>query len=162
MHAVNAAIEYIAENIHGSVIMFIDNQATLRSLFSTKPHMSFHISLANCKAMARWLAASPDHRIEFRWMPSHLGFPLNELADIAAEQSPEGPHALPQQLIASRIRHNRSLVVNEWRHVWRPFANSKELKLKKKNKPYIPNAWDGKGKQFTKLANDITLFSRFT
>ena len=26
----------------------------------------------------------------------------------------------------------------------------------------MPNAWDGKGKQFTKLANDITLFSRFT
>ena len=76
MYAANVAIEYIAEHIHGSVLMFIDNQATLCSLFSTKPHTAFHISLSNCKAMARWLSASPDHRIEFHWMPSHLGFPL--------------------------------------------------------------------------------------
>ena len=132
MYAANAAIEYISEHLHGAVLMFIDNQATLHSLFSTKPHTAFSISLSNCKAMATWISDSPDNCIEFRWMPSHLGFPLNELADKAAEHMPAGPHAFPQHSMASRIRLNRSLIINEWRQSWRPFNASKELQLKKK------------------------------
>ena len=73
MHVANAAIEYIAQFV-GPVLVFIDNQATLKSLFSTKPHTAFALSLANCKAIAAWLSASPDNTAEFRWMPSHLGF----------------------------------------------------------------------------------------
>ena len=41
------------------------------------------------------------------------------------------------------------------------FANSKELVLKKKRKPMLPHAWDSNGKQFIKIAGDITLYSRF-
>ena len=162
MYAANAAIEYTSEYVHGLVLMFIDNQATLRSLFSMKPHTAFHTSLANCKAMAKWLSASQENCVEFRWLPSHLGFWLNELADTAVEHPPAGPPVLPCHSIVSRIRHNHSLVINEWRQHWQAFAASKELKLKKKKRPYMRNAWDGKGKQFIKLATDISLFSRFT
>ena len=87
MHAANVAIDYILDNIQGQVLMFIDNQATLKSLFSTKPHTAFQLALSNCKNMFKWLSLSPDNTIEFRWMPSHLGFPLNELADKAVKTS---------------------------------------------------------------------------
>ena len=95
-------------------------------------------------------------------MPSHLGFHLNELADAAAEQIPIGPPAFPRPSLASHLCANQSLVIHEWRMGWRAFAESKELQLKRKNRLYLPNAWDGKGKQFSNLAHDIMMFSRFT
>ena len=95
-------------------------------------------------------------------MPSHLGFALNELADKAAEVTPIGPPPFPRNTLASRIRFNRSLVITEWRTVWTTFADMKALKLKKKKQHFAPNAWDGKGKQFTRLLSDITMFSHFT
>ena len=162
MQVANAAIDYIVDNTQGPVLMFIDNQATLRSLFSTKLHTAFQLALMNSKNMFKWVSLAPDNMIEFRWMPCHLGFALNELADKAAEQTPIGPPAFPHHSLASLLRKNRSLVINEWRLGWHIFAESKELKLKKKKCLYMPNAWDGKGKQFTKLAHNITLFSRFT
>ena len=94
--------------------------------------------------------------------PSHLGFTLNELADKAAPTAPAGPFAFPRHTVASRLRLNRALVITEWRDKWLPFANSKALKLKKKKRVFLPNAWDGKGKQFIGLASDISTFSRFT
>ena len=74
MHTANVTIDYIAQHVQGSVLVFIDNQATLKSLFSMKPHTAFELSLANCKTMASWISSSPDNMVEFRWMPSHLGF----------------------------------------------------------------------------------------
>ena len=94
-------------------------------------------------------------------MPSHLGFQLNEDADKAAETAPIGPPDFPHHFIVSRLRMNRSLVINEWRLGWNIFAASKDLKLKKKKRPFLPNAWDGKGKQFCRMAQDISLFSHF-
>ena len=65
MHAANAAIAYIGEHVQGPVLMFIDNQATLKSLFSTLPHTAFMLSLSNCKIMTSWLMSSPHNEIEF-------------------------------------------------------------------------------------------------
>ena len=103
-----------------------------------------------------------SNSIEFRWMPSHLGFHINELADSLADLPIIGPVPFPAHNIASRIRHNRSLAVLEWRKEWKTFADRKELKLKKKQKPMLPHAWDNNGKQFIKFAGDIVTFSRFT
>ena len=162
MQAVHAAIKFVAHNVAGSVLVFVDNQATLKSLFNTRPHSAFELARENCRLMGDWTNSSHDNNIEFRWMPSHLGFEINELADKAADVTPIGPPPFPSHTIASRIRHNRSLVIFEWRQAWSMFANNKVLKLKKKKKPLLPNAWDGKGKQFISMAGDMITFSRFT
>ena len=162
MHAVNDAIHYIAQHLNGPIIVFIDNQATLKSLFTTKPHTAFAMSLDNCKTIGSWLADAPDNTIDFRWMPSHLGFALNELADKLAEVVPIGPPPFPHHMIASRLRLNKAYVIMEWRQNWTAFTQTKALALKKKKQRFLPNAWDGKGKQFIKLMPGIATFSRFT
>ena len=162
MHAANHAMEYMAQHHTGQVLFFIDNQSTLKSMFTTRPHSAFEIAKRNCQVIADWLRRSPDNAIEFQWMPSHIGFHINELADSLADEPIIGPRLPPVHNIASRIRLNRSLAVTEWRQEWRLFAGRKELVLKKKNKPILPHAWDGKGKQFIKLAGDIVTLSRFT
>ena len=123
------------------------------------------IQAAYCSSsqiIADWLGRSQDNFIEFRWMPSHIGFHINELADSLADVSIIGPVPFPAHNIVSHIRHNRSLAVIEWRKEWQTFAKHKELILKKKRKPILLHAWDGNGKQFIKLAGDIVTFSRFT
>ena len=145
MHAAHAAIDYITSNIAGAVIMFIDNQAALKSLFTTRPHSLFELSRMNCASVGRWLTASPNNTMEFCWMPSHLGFPINELADKLAGDRLIGPPPFLWHTLASRTHHNRSLVVTEWQDKWHTFADTKVLKLKKKKKAMLPNVWDGKG-----------------
>ena len=51
MHAANTAIDYIAHNIQGLVLVFIDNQAMLKSLFSTKPHTTSHYLIAKVSVL---------------------------------------------------------------------------------------------------------------
>lgn len=109
-----------------------------------------------------WLAKDNSNHIEFRWVPSHIGFPINKLADSAAGSKPVGPFPYPIETIASRIRRNHGLVISEWRPKWHKFISSKQLHLKKKQKPLLPNCWDGKGKIFITTANTIEMFSRFT
>ena len=142
MHAANQAIEYIAHNLEGSIIFFIDNQSTLKLIFNTKSHLAFELSQNNCQYIGDWLGQSQNNSIEFRWMPSHLGFDINEHADLLADVPIIGPAPFPVHNIASRIRYNCALVVNEWRTTWAAFAERKDLKLKKKRKPMVPHAWD--------------------
>ena len=156
------AITYILDNCVGKVIIFVDNQSTLKSIFNVKPHSLFKTSRDNCRHIKTWLSKSHENQVEFRWIPSHLGFPLNELADKKAEQTPIGPLPFPSPTIASFLRQNRSDVVTQWRNKWTTFANSKALKLKINKKVVLPNAWDGKDKQFMSLAKDMSQFSRFT
>ena len=125
IQAVHAAIDYIAHNAIGKVIVFINNQATIKLLFNTKPHSLFELSQQNCQSMGTWRIASPYNVAEFRWVPSHLGFSINELADM--DVVPIGLYPFPQHTIASRIRFNRSLVIIEWRNIWSIFANMKAL-----------------------------------
>ena len=162
MQAANYAMNYMAQHHTGRVLFFIDNQATVKSLFTTSPHSAFEIAKHNCQIIADWLGRLPNNSIEFRWMPSHLGFHINELADALADVPIIGPRLLPAHNIASRIRYNRSLTIKEWRRDWQLFAVRKELALKKKKKPILPQVWDGKGKQFIKLAGDIVTLSCFT
>ena len=159
MSAAHNAIVYLAGHHTGHILFFINNQATIKSLFNTKPHSAFELSKDNCQIIGDWLSASPTNRIEIRWMPSHLGFGINEMADSLADQKVTGPAPFPAHNIASRIRHNRSLAIQEWRAEWRNFATTKALTLKKKKKAIMPHAWDSNGKQFVKLAEDITLYS---
>ena len=114
MQAVHAAIEYILQQVQGLVIVFIDNQATLKSLFNTKPHSVFELSRDNCNYLGDWLAKSLLNTAEFWWIPSHLGFTINVLADKAANISLIGPFPFLRHTIASRIWHNRGLVVSKW------------------------------------------------
>ena len=162
MHAAHQAIEYLALHHTGPILFFIDNQSMLKSLFNTKPHSAFDISKHNCQIITDWLCLSSANSIEFRCMPSHIGFNINELADALADVPIIGPKPWPALNIAARIRHNRSLAVVEWRKEWQPFANRTALVLKKKRKVIMPQAWDGQGKQFLKQAGDIVTLSRFT
>ena len=98
---------------------------------------------------------SQENEVEFRWMLSHLGFAINELADKAADTSPIGPFPFPHPTIASRIRANKALAVHKWCDSWAPFAAAKALVLKKKKKILLPNAWDGKDKLFMQRAGDM-------
>ena len=106
------------------------------------------------------------YAIEFRWIASHLGFPINELADAAAASPPMGPYPEPVHSSASRIRLNKGKVVTEWRAKWASFAQTKNLTLKTKagsrKRVMLPDAWDSKGKKFMSKAGDIATFSRFT
>ena len=153
------AIEYIADHIQGSVLVFVANQSTLKSLFNVKPHSLFELSRCNSKELGRWTTESPQNKIEFRWMPSHLRFHINGLADKAAGIQPIGPFPNLHMTMASRIRDNRAVVVNEWRQQWRPFADNKVLLLKRKKKRILPNTWEAKSKVFMWLNTDITQFS---
>lgn len=101
MQAVHMAIVHISQQVMGPVIIFIDNQATLKSLFNTKPHSAFELSLANCKILGDCITQSQINTAKFRWIPSHLGFPINKLADAAAEANLIGPFPFPQHTIAS-------------------------------------------------------------
>ena len=101
MKAANMAIEYIADHVHDKVIVFIDNQSTLKSLFNVAPHSLFELSRLNSIAIGRWVVASPSNTVEFRWMPSHLRFHINELADKAADITLIGPFPEPHMMIAS-------------------------------------------------------------
>ena len=161
MHAANQAIEYVARHLEGPTLFFIDNQSTLKLLFNTKPHLAFELARSNCQNIGKWLAKLPNNSIEFRWMPGHLGFDINEHADRLADVAVIGPPPFPAHNIASQIWQNRTLAVKEWRITWATFADCKELKLKKKWKVMLPHAWDSNGKQFITLAGDITTFSRF-
>ena len=156
------AIEYIKEHVVGKVIVFIDNQSMMWSLLNVKPHSLFELSHQNSINLGSWLSMSGNNEVEFRWMPSHLGFSINELADKAAEAAPIGPFPFPKLTIASWIRENKASVVHEWRESWTPFANTKALMLKKKKKTLLPNAWDSKDKFFMKLAGDMVHYSQFT
>ena len=95
-------------------------------------------------------------------MPSHLGFHINELADKAAGSPPIGPFPTLHMTIASCLRDNRAAVVHKWRQVWQTFSANKELHLKKKKKEILPNAWDGKGKFFMRLSENMMQYSWFT
>ena len=44
MHAASQAIEFITSQLEGPTLFFIDNQATLKYLFNTKPHSAFNLS----------------------------------------------------------------------------------------------------------------------
>ena len=162
MQAVHMAIEYIHENCTGKVIIFIDNQSMLRSIFNVKPHSLFELSRQNSITIGNWIRSSSDNNIEFCWMPSHLGFTINELADSAADSTPIGPFPAPNPTITSRIHSNKANVVIEWCTSWAAFARTKDLVLKKKKKAVLPNVWDGKSKAFMLLAQDMPQFSRFT
>ena len=162
MFAVNIAIHYIYQNVQGPVIVFIDNQATIKAMFKVTAHSAFELSRDNSQTIIQWLDMDDRNHIEFRWVPSHLGFEINELADSAADTSIVGPFPQPKHNIASRLRHNKASTVIEWRTSWSRFIATKRLKLKKKKKVLLPNCWDGKGNQFMNNANDIETFSRFT
>ena len=101
MKAANMAIEFITEYTQDKILIFIDNQSTLRSLFNVTPHLLFELSRLNSIAVGRWLAASPCNEVEFCWMPSHLGFHINELADKVADALLTGPFPAPHMTIAS-------------------------------------------------------------
>ena len=118
MKAANMAIEYIAEHAAGKVLVFIDNLSTLKSLFNVKPHSLFELSRLNSISVGGWIAVSPENEVEFRWMPSHLGFNINELADKVADINPIGPFPLPHMTIASCIRDNKASIIHEWHAVW--------------------------------------------
>ena len=102
MHAANQAIEYMAHHHTGRILFFIDNQSTLKSLFTTKPHSAFELSKSNCQIIADWIAQSPVNSVEFQWMPSHLGFHINKMADSLADVPVIGPVPFPAHNIASR------------------------------------------------------------
>ena len=101
MKAAAMAIEYVAKHIDGKVLVFINNQSTLKLLFTVKPHSLFEISRHNSIELGKWIAASPTNEIEFRWMPSHLGFHINKLADQAANSLPIGPFPAPHMTISN-------------------------------------------------------------
>ena len=103
MHAANHALEYITHNLDGLVLFFINNQSTLKLLFNMKPHSAFELSCTNSKFIGDWLGRSHANSIEFRWMPSHLGFDINERADQLTDIAIIGPPPVPAHNIASRI-----------------------------------------------------------
>ena len=161
MKTANMAIEFITQQAHGKVIVFIDNQSTLKSLFNVAPHSLFELSQLNSIAMGGWITVSPQNEVEFCWMPSHLGFHVNELADKAVDATPIGPFPAPYMTIASCIRNNKASVIHEWCTLWQPFTACKALHLKKNKKVILPNAWDGKDKYFMRLTGHPVLYSRF-
>ena len=132
MKAANMAIEYLVEHTVGKVLVFIDNQSTLKSLFNVKPHLLFELSRCNSIELGRWISGLPQNEVEFHWMPSHIGFYVNELADKAADLPPIRPYPVPHMTIASHIRDNKAAVVKEWHQAWRSFSDTKDLCLKKK------------------------------
>ena len=162
MFAVNMAINYVGQNTKGSVIVFIDNQLTLKAMFKVTAHSAFELARDNSQIIQNWLSMDGNNQIKFRWVPSHLGFAINELADKAADVTPVGPFPQPKHNIASRLRHNKSLTITEWRANWSKFTANKRLKLKKKKKAMQPNCWEGKGNQFMNNADNMETFSRFT
>ena len=166
MLVAHSAIEYISTSIVGCVIVFIDNQATIKSILQVKSHSLFEISHQNSHNLQQWLESSNNNHIEFRWVPSHLGFHINELADAAAGNPPIGPLLAPLHSSSSRLHQNKGRVIAKWRLKWSTFAATKllTLKLKKKNKKttLLPNAWNAKGKRFMTLAGDMVAFSQFT
>ena len=155
-------IEYVRENISGKVLVFVNNQSTLHMLLNVKLHLLYKLAHQNSCYLGDWLLFSPTNEIEFQWMPSHLGFVINELANKLADTMPVGLFPFPQMTIVSGLRHNKALAVHEWHAYWQPFAASKDLMLKKKKKKLLPNAWDGKDKLVMHLAGDMVTFSRLT
>ena len=106
MQASHMAIAYTKEHILGKVIVFIDNQSTLKSLLNVKAHSLLKLSHLNSLEPNSWLLQSPDNEIEFRWIPSHLGLSINELADQMADVTPIGPFLYPRLSIVSRLHYN--------------------------------------------------------
>ena len=166
MLAVHSTIEYVSTSVAGHVIVFIDNQATVKSILQVKPHSLFELSRQNSCNLQQWLTLSNGNQIEFHWIPSHLGFHINELADAAASTPPTGPFPAPLHSSSSRLCQNKAWVIAEWRAKWSAFAAAKllTLKLKKQNKKktLLPSTWNAKGKRFMMLAGDMVTFSQFT
>ena len=162
MLAVHSAIEYISASLAGCIIVFVDNQAMIKSILQVKSHSLFELSHQNSHNLQRWLESSNNNHIEFRWIPSHLGFCINELADAAVNNPPIGPSPALLLMLASRLHQNKAQVITEWQSKWSAFALTKSLTLKLKKKTLLPNAWNNKGKRFMTLAGDMVTFSRFT
>ena len=90
MNAVHHAIEYITISLTGRVIVFIDNQSTIHSILNVKAHSLFELSRKNNHFLWHWIDSNVNNNIKFCWVPSHLGFCINKLADSAANS----PHIL--------------------------------------------------------------------
>ena len=76
MQAIHVAIEYLTQHVTGPANVFVDNQATLKSLFNTKLHSAFELALANCKLLGGWLMQSLLNLDGFRAI---LALPLTSL-----------------------------------------------------------------------------------
>ena len=120
----------------------------------------------NSFSLKHWIADNAANDIEFRWVPSHLGFRVNELANAAADSPPHGPFPTPVHTSASWLRLNKGKVIVEWRLKWASFTANKRLILKSKKgskkRILLPDPWDAKGKKFMSMAGNITTFSCFT
>ena len=166
MLAVHSAIEYITASLIGRIIVFIDNQSMLKSMLQVNAHLLFELSHQNSHNLQCWLTSSDDNHVEFWWIPSHLGFRINELADTAANNPPIGPFPAPSHTASSRLCQNKVWVITEWQSKWSAFALTKpltlKLKKKAKKKTLLPNTWNAKGKRFMTLAGSMVTFSQFT
>ena len=65
MKAIHAAISYIANSLAGRVLIFIDNQAAIKSILKVNSHLLFELSRENSHSLQLWLDNNPSNNIEF-------------------------------------------------------------------------------------------------
>ena len=101
--------------------------------------------------------------IQFVWVPSHEGFPLNEHADNSMKNPFIGPAPPSIPSIASALRLHKASAISSWRAKFAEFQATRHITLKKKCKTLTPSAWNPASHRFLNIAgHDQEIITRFT
>ena len=98
LYAILLAIEYISQ-MPGKYLILTDSLSSVEAL--TTPHDSNHYLIYK---IAHKIYNLPSHLISIQWIPSHMGIPGNEAADLLAKE------ALELQNITNMPKNSKDLI----------------------------------------------------
>lgn len=114
--AISHALDIIKQDTINKSIILSDSLSTLTSIQNFFQPNSISQKIQN---QISYLQTN-SQTITFIWIPSHIGIPGNELADICAKQSISSPHSL---VLCSYTLQDSKYFISEyilknWQHTW--------------------------------------------
>ena len=121
--------------------------------------MSFDIN----NDLREWLISDICNVIQFVWVPSHEGFPLNKHTDNSIKEPFIGPPPPIHQSPASAIWLHKASAISSWHAKFAVFQAMHPITLKKKQKALMLSAWNPASHRFLNIAGqDQEVITQFT